>query len=74
MQAGSRTVRGYGSTAAREWYAELPEAVRDLVDFAGFGHSAGGYLTVLSVGHCLPLWRRDGGTPPIHSIFLLLGI
>ncbi|KAI7988776.1 Protein MAINTENANCE OF MERISTEMS, partial [Camellia lanceoleosa] len=33
----SRTVRGYGSTTAREWYAELPEAVRDLVDLAGFG-------------------------------------
>ncbi|KAI8021479.1 Protein MAIN-LIKE 2, partial [Camellia lanceoleosa] len=33
----SRTVRGYGSTAARDWYAELPEAVRDLVDRAGFG-------------------------------------
>ncbi|KAF5933463.1 hypothetical protein HYC85_029634 [Camellia sinensis] len=33
----SRTVRGYGSTAARDWYAELPEAVRDLVDLTGFG-------------------------------------
>ena len=37
MQVTSRTVRGYGSTAARDWYAELPEAVRDLVDLAGFG-------------------------------------
>ncbi|KAL7193388.1 hypothetical protein ACSBR2_025073 [Camellia fascicularis] len=37
MQVDSRTVRGYGSTAARVWYAELPEAVRDLVDLAGFG-------------------------------------
>ncbi|KAI7985422.1 Protein MAINTENANCE OF MERISTEMS, partial [Camellia lanceoleosa] len=33
----SRTTRGYGSIIAREWYAELPEAVRDLVDQAGFG-------------------------------------
>ncbi|GMP90604.1 hypothetical protein CsSME_00041652 [Camellia sinensis var. sinensis] len=33
----SRNVRGYGSTAARDWYAELPEAVRDLVDLTGFG-------------------------------------
>ncbi|KAF5934228.1 hypothetical protein HYC85_030399 [Camellia sinensis] len=33
----SRTVRGYGSTAARDWYAELSEAVRDLVDLVGFG-------------------------------------
>ena len=37
MQVTSRTVRGYGSTTARECYAELPEAVRDLVDVAGFG-------------------------------------
>ncbi|KAF5932382.1 hypothetical protein HYC85_028553 [Camellia sinensis] len=37
MQGGSRSVRGYGSTIARDWYAELPEAVRDLVDLAGFG-------------------------------------
>ncbi|KAL7234326.1 hypothetical protein ACSBR1_017845 [Camellia fascicularis] len=36
-EVDSRTVRGYGSTAAREWYVELPEAVRDLVDLAGFG-------------------------------------
>ncbi|GMP69111.1 hypothetical protein CsSME_00028500 [Camellia sinensis var. sinensis] len=36
-EVGSRTVRGYGSTAARDWYVELPEAVRDLVDLAGFG-------------------------------------
>ncbi|KAI7981944.1 Protein MAIN-LIKE 1, partial [Camellia lanceoleosa] len=33
----SRTVRGYGSTVARDWYAEFREAVRDLVDLAGFG-------------------------------------
>ncbi|XP_028059240.1 uncharacterized protein LOC114262978 [Camellia sinensis] len=33
----SRIARGYGSVTAREWYAELPEAVRDLVDLAGFG-------------------------------------
>ena len=37
MQVTSRTVRGYGSTAVRDWYAELPEAVQDLVDLAGFG-------------------------------------
>ncbi|KAI8001417.1 Protein MAIN-LIKE 2, partial [Camellia lanceoleosa] len=41
---GSRTVRGYGSTAARDWYAELPEAVRDLVDLAGFGSFCVGLL------------------------------
>ena len=33
----SRTVRGYGSTTARDWYAEHPEAIRDLDDLAGFG-------------------------------------
>ncbi|GMP56011.1 hypothetical protein CsSME_00020639 [Camellia sinensis var. sinensis] len=33
---GARNVRGYGSTAVRDWYTELPEAVRDLVDLAGF--------------------------------------
>ncbi|XP_028055782.1 protein MAIN-LIKE 1-like [Camellia sinensis] len=37
QEVTSRIVRGYGSVAAREWYAELPEAVRDLVDLAGFG-------------------------------------
>ncbi|KAF5934510.1 hypothetical protein HYC85_030681 [Camellia sinensis] len=36
-EVGSRSVRGYGSTAARDWYAELPEGVRDLVDLVGFG-------------------------------------
>ncbi|GMP94246.1 hypothetical protein CsSME_00043772 [Camellia sinensis var. sinensis] len=36
-EGGSRSVRGYGSTMARDWYAELPEGVRDLVDLAGFG-------------------------------------
>ncbi|GMP56204.1 hypothetical protein CsSME_00020776 [Camellia sinensis var. sinensis] len=34
-EGGSRSVRGYGSTMARDWYAELPEGVRDLVDLAG---------------------------------------
>ncbi|XP_028074891.1 protein MAINTENANCE OF MERISTEMS-like [Camellia sinensis] len=33
----SRVTRGYGSIVAREWYTELPEAVRDWVDQAGFG-------------------------------------
>ncbi|KAF5933444.1 hypothetical protein HYC85_029615 [Camellia sinensis] len=37
MQVTSCMVRGYGSTAARDWYAELPEAVQDLVDLTGFG-------------------------------------
>ncbi|XP_028089294.1 uncharacterized protein LOC114289724 [Camellia sinensis] len=36
-EVGSRSVRGYGSTIAQDWYAELPEGVRDLVDLAGFG-------------------------------------
>ncbi|KAI8014400.1 Protein MAIN-LIKE 2, partial [Camellia lanceoleosa] len=33
----SHTIRGYGNTVAREWYAELPDAVRHIVDQAGFG-------------------------------------
>ena len=37
MQTSSRVTRAYGSIAARDWYAELPEAVRDWVDLAGFG-------------------------------------
>ncbi|GMP35337.1 hypothetical protein CsSME_00007811 [Camellia sinensis var. sinensis] len=37
LGVGSRSVRGYGSTIARDWYAELPKGVRDLVDLAGFG-------------------------------------
>ncbi|XP_028093425.1 polygalacturonate 4-alpha-galacturonosyltransferase-like [Camellia sinensis] len=37
IQVSSRSTRGYGSIAAREWYAELPDTVRDIVDDAGFG-------------------------------------
>ena len=33
----SRVTRGYSCIAARDWYVELPEAVRDWVDLAGFG-------------------------------------
>ncbi|KAL7207733.1 hypothetical protein ACSBR1_029645 [Camellia fascicularis] len=29
--------RGYGSTGAREWYMELPDGVRQIIDEAGFG-------------------------------------
>ena len=37
MQVSSRSTRGYGSILAREWYTELPDAVRHIVDKAGFG-------------------------------------
>ena len=37
MQVSSRITRGYGSIIAREWYTELQEAIRGLVDRAGFG-------------------------------------
>ncbi|GMP83659.1 hypothetical protein CsSME_00037488 [Camellia sinensis var. sinensis] len=33
----SHTVRGYGNVAARDWYMELPDTVRHIVDQAGFG-------------------------------------
>ncbi|GMP84840.1 hypothetical protein CsSME_00038212 [Camellia sinensis var. sinensis] len=33
----SHTIRGYGNTVARDWYLELPDAVRDIVDEADFG-------------------------------------
>ncbi|GMP80647.1 hypothetical protein CsSME_00035667 [Camellia sinensis var. sinensis] len=36
-EVSSCITRGYGSIVAREWYTELPEAVRDWVDQAGFG-------------------------------------
>ncbi|KAF5934658.1 hypothetical protein HYC85_030829 [Camellia sinensis] len=36
-EEGSHTIRGYGNTGAREWYGELPDAVRRIVDRAGFG-------------------------------------
>ncbi|GMQ08131.1 hypothetical protein CsSME_00052000 [Camellia sinensis var. sinensis] len=35
-EVSSRITRGYGSIIAREWYTELPVAVRDWVDQAGF--------------------------------------
>ncbi|GMP38021.1 hypothetical protein CsSME_00009446 [Camellia sinensis var. sinensis] len=37
MQVPSRFTRGYGSIIVREWYAELPETVRHMVDGVGFG-------------------------------------
>ncbi|GMP85670.1 hypothetical protein CsSME_00038737 [Camellia sinensis var. sinensis] len=36
-EVSSRVTRGYDSIVARDWYAELPEAVRDWVDLVGFG-------------------------------------
>ena len=33
----SHTVRGYGNVAARDWYMELPDGGRHIVDQAGFG-------------------------------------
>ena len=32
LQGDSHTIRGYGNTGARDWYAELPDAVRRIVD------------------------------------------
>ncbi|GMP53999.1 hypothetical protein CsSME_00019287 [Camellia sinensis var. sinensis] len=37
FEGDSHTIRGYGNTGAREWYAELPDAVCRIVDQAGFG-------------------------------------
>ena len=37
MQVSSHVTWGYGSIVAREWYTELPEAIRDWVDLAEFG-------------------------------------
>ncbi|XP_028126069.1 protein MAIN-LIKE 2-like [Camellia sinensis] len=36
-EVSSRFTRGYGSIIAREWYMELPDIVRHIVDEAGFG-------------------------------------
>ncbi|GMP53684.1 hypothetical protein CsSME_00019080 [Camellia sinensis var. sinensis] len=36
-EVSSRVTRRYGSIVVRDWYAELPEAIRDWVDLAGFG-------------------------------------
>ncbi|KAI7990360.1 Protein MAINTENANCE OF MERISTEMS, partial [Camellia lanceoleosa] len=33
----SHTIHGYGNIAARDWYAELPDAVRQIMDQAEFG-------------------------------------
>ncbi|KAI8018339.1 Protein MAIN-LIKE 2, partial [Camellia lanceoleosa] len=48
----SHTIRGYGNTVAREWYTELPDAVRRIVDQAGFGSFCRG-LSQLTT--CRPL-------------------
>ncbi|GMP23555.1 hypothetical protein CsSME_00001102 [Camellia sinensis var. sinensis] len=37
IHGDSHTVRGYGNIAARDWYTELPDAVRQIVDQVGFG-------------------------------------
>ncbi|GMP93514.1 hypothetical protein CsSME_00043296 [Camellia sinensis var. sinensis] len=37
IHGDSHTVHGYGNVAARDWYMELPDAVRHIVDQAGFG-------------------------------------
>ncbi|KAL7256531.1 hypothetical protein ACSBR1_010462 [Camellia fascicularis] len=36
-EGDSHAFRGYGNVAARGWYMELPDAVRHIVDQAGFG-------------------------------------
>ncbi|KAF5932183.1 hypothetical protein HYC85_028354 [Camellia sinensis] len=36
-EGDSHTIRGYGNICAREWHGELPDAVRRIVDQAGFG-------------------------------------
>ncbi|GMQ02173.1 hypothetical protein CsSME_00048524 [Camellia sinensis var. sinensis] len=36
-EVSSHSMRGYGSILAREWYAELPDTVRHIMDEAGFG-------------------------------------
>ncbi|KAF5932472.1 hypothetical protein HYC85_028643 [Camellia sinensis] len=36
-EGDSHTIRGYGNTGARDWYLELPDAVRDIIDEAGLG-------------------------------------
>ncbi|KAF5933089.1 hypothetical protein HYC85_029260 [Camellia sinensis] len=51
-EEGSHTIRGYGNTGAREWYDELPDAVRRIVDRAGFSTFCRG-LSRLST--CRPL-------------------
>ncbi|KAL7175162.1 hypothetical protein ACSBR2_028881 [Camellia fascicularis] len=33
----SHSIKGYGATSTREWYMELPDGVRHIVDEAGFG-------------------------------------
>ncbi|GMP68370.1 hypothetical protein CsSME_00028006 [Camellia sinensis var. sinensis] len=35
-EVSSRSILGYGSILAREWYAELPDAVRHIMDDSGF--------------------------------------
>ncbi|GMP40123.1 hypothetical protein CsSME_00010690 [Camellia sinensis var. sinensis] len=36
-EVASHFTRGYGSIITREWYTELPDGVRHIVDEAGFG-------------------------------------
>ncbi|GMP59213.1 hypothetical protein CsSME_00022583 [Camellia sinensis var. sinensis] len=36
-EVSSHSTRGYGLILAREWYVELPDIVRHIVDEAGFG-------------------------------------
>ncbi|GMP94897.1 hypothetical protein CsSME_00044164 [Camellia sinensis var. sinensis] len=36
-EVDSRFTRGYGSTTAKEWYMDLPDGVRQIVDETGFG-------------------------------------
>ncbi|KAI8012885.1 Protein MAIN-LIKE 2 [Camellia lanceoleosa] len=48
----SYTIRGCGNVVARDWYAELPDAVLQIVDEAGFGIFCRG-LSQLTI--CRPL-------------------
>ncbi|GMP37377.1 hypothetical protein CsSME_00009087 [Camellia sinensis var. sinensis] len=52
-EGDSHTIRGYGNTGARDWYAELPDAVRRIVDQAGFGAFCRGLSRLTT---CRPLF------------------
>ncbi|KAF5933114.1 hypothetical protein HYC85_029285 [Camellia sinensis] len=56
-EEASHTIRGSGNTGAREWNDELPDAVRRIVDRAGFGTFCRG-LSRLST--CRPLLAALG--------------
>ncbi|KAI7984231.1 Protein MAIN-LIKE 2, partial [Camellia lanceoleosa] len=43
-EVSSRSTRGYGSILAREWYMELPNAIRHIVDEVGFEPFCAGLL------------------------------